>query len=79
MKVSRLGIKMYELTDLLLLGGSGAGHAVNDLRVEVNKIAEILDEMDERISRVIEEWQMINHMNYNGDDQPCPPPPKGAE
>lgn len=25
-----------------------------------------------------EEW-LINHMNYNGDDQPCPPPPKAAE
>ena len=23
-----------------------------------------------------DEW-LVNHMNYNGDDQPCPPPPKG--
>jgi isocitrate dehydrogenase len=79
MKVSRLGINMYELEDSIPGGGSPVGRAVNFLRVEVNKIAEILDEMDERISRVSEEWQMINHMNYNGDDQPCPPPPKGAE
>ncbi len=54
MKVSRLGIKMYELTDSLPPGGSGAGHAVNALRVEVNKIAEILDEMDERIKKLEE-------------------------
>lgn len=24
-----------------------------------------------------EEW-LANHMNFNGDDQPCPPPPKGG-
>ena len=79
MKVSRLGIKMYEFEDSIPGGGSLVGRAINCLRVEINKIAEILDEMDERISCVLEEWQMINHMNYNGDDQPCPPPPKGAD
>ncbi len=55
MKVSRLGINMYELTDSLPPGGSDVGHAVNALRVEVNKIAEILDEMDERIKAITKE------------------------
>ena len=51
MKVSRLGIKMYELTDPLPVG-DGTGQAVNALRVELNKIAEILDEIDERIGNL---------------------------
>lgn len=57
MKKSRLGIKMYEITDSLPAGGGpgGIGHAVNALRVEVNKIAEILDEMDERINAITKE------------------------
>ena len=51
MKVSRLGIKMYELADPLPVG-DGTGHVVNALRVELNKIAEILDEIDERIGNL---------------------------
>ena len=27
---------------------------------------------------LVEEW-LSNHMNFNGDDQPCPPPPKGVD
>ncbi len=27
---------------------------------------------------LMEEW-LVNQMNNNGDDQPCPPPPKGAD
>ena len=54
MKVSRLGIRMYELTDPLPVG-DGTGQAVNALRVEVNKIAEILDEIDERIKAITKE------------------------
>lgn len=57
MKVSRLGIKMYELEDRLPAGDvlGGIGYAVNALRVEVNKIAEVLDEMDERIKVIAKE------------------------
>ena len=49
MKVSRLGIKMYDETDPLP-AGAGCGHAVNQLREEVNKIAVILDGLDERFT-----------------------------
>lgn len=55
MKVSRLGIKMYELEDSLPGGGSIVGRAINCLRVEINKIAEALDEMDERIKAITKE------------------------
>ena len=60
MKVSRLGIKMYEMEDSIPGSGSPVGRAINCLRVEVNKIAEILDEMDDRMSCAFKEWQMIN-------------------
>ena len=55
MKVSRLGIKMYEFEDSIPGSGSLVGRAINCLRVEVNKIAEILDEMDERIKAITKE------------------------
>lgn len=64
MKVSRLGIKMYEMTDQLPDGDilGGIGYAVNALRVELNKIAEILDLIDERIKAITKE------RIENGDD-----------
>lgn len=51
MKVSKLGITMYEPDDPLP-AGDGAGQAIDALRVEVNKIAEALDALNERLQAV---------------------------
>ena len=48
MKVSRLGINMYEESDTIDTVesmGSAIGIAVNKLRIEINKIAQILDDI----------------------------------
>ena len=61
---------MYELEDSIPEGGGNpVGYAVNSLRVEVNKIAEVLDEMDERIKEITKEQieNVHHHPERNRD------------
>ena len=54
MKVSKLGIKMYEVDDELP-AGNATGCAINQLRIEVNKIAEVLDAISEKVEKIEKE------------------------